>query len=470
VTGVFLLFSLHARWVLTHFSSDGYLYDSGWLAYLFEGKDPLLHNPRSINELSFYAHHLSPHIFLFGTPLALLGLSGFWILAVHQGLFFALFFVSAYVIAGSVPPHYRGRLPLILAAIAIGGLSNALFQAAAYPHYETAMLAVSSLALAAWIKGTRRLFLVLLLSLALIREDGGFYGAFVCLMCAVLEHGPGRQGRNHVVGLGIAAGVMTLLAASSLLIKAKFFPGFDAFALNFSGHRWNHVSRALVVNRVRAAIVNPNILPVLVGSAFLAIRDVRYTLGLALLSPLYALYMLSVRPEHGHFTLYFALPWLLPPLTWLALFVTRARAEKASATEAVLILAASLALAAPVQAAAGMKGQFWYVAEWAVTRRVVNIRSMQEFALWVLRSYVTSAPGAEPDMRPCASMGIAALIPNDLQPDEVVNASSNLAGCRFLLLLNGDMDYGVLRSHAESVRFQYDGIRYNAELWRRRSR
>src|SRR5437773_2751488 len=40
-----VLFAVHARWIFTHFSSDGYLCDSGWLAYLFEAGGPLLQNP-----------------------------------------------------------------------------------------------------------------------------------------------------------------------------------------------------------------------------------------------------------------------------------------------------------------------------------------------------------------------------------------------------------------------------------------
>src|SRR6266566_6174058 len=134
-----IVFALHARWVLTHFSSDAYLLDSGWLAYLFASTDPVLHNPTAVNNLSFYAHHLSPHIYLFGAPLSrLFHLSGISILAVHAGFFFGLFFLSLYliVVAGQLPR----RRKLIGAAIAVslGVFSNVLFQAAAYPHFEIA--------------------------------------------------------------------------------------------------------------------------------------------------------------------------------------------------------------------------------------------------------------------------------------------------------------------------------------------
>ena len=98
-----LIFATHSRYIFTHFSSDGYLEDSGWFAYLFESADPLLHNPSGVNDLSYHAHHLSPHTFLFGAPLAkLLGFTGFEIFAYHQGLFFGLFFLSFCLIVAAV--------------------------------------------------------------------------------------------------------------------------------------------------------------------------------------------------------------------------------------------------------------------------------------------------------------------------------------------------------------------------------
>jgi hypothetical protein len=144
------VFAVHARWIFTHFSTDGYLCDSGWLAYLFEAADPLLRNPSGvvgqicsgINPRSFHAHHLSPHIFLFGAPLSRrLGLSGIEIFACHQGLFFGLFFVSLYLVVAAGRLTWRDKIVATLTAFLTGTLSNVLFQAAAYPHYEIAMVA-----------------------------------------------------------------------------------------------------------------------------------------------------------------------------------------------------------------------------------------------------------------------------------------------------------------------------------------
>jgi hypothetical protein len=178
---------IHFRWVLGHFSSDGYLLDSGWLAYLLESADPLLKDPTGVDGLSFYAHHLSPHLFLFGAPFArLFHLNGFDILAVHEALFFGVFAAAllwiAYMDAG-----WAMRTTAFLTACVVGASSNILLQAAGYPHYEIATLAVTTLALVAWEKGWRKLFVVCVVWLPFIREDGGFYAAFVGIALWVIS-------------------------------------------------------------------------------------------------------------------------------------------------------------------------------------------------------------------------------------------------------------------------------------------
>jgi hypothetical protein len=191
------VFAAHARLIFTHFSNDGYLCDSGWLAFLFESGGPLLRNPSGvvgeacsgINQPSFLAHHLSPHIFLFGAPLSnLFNLSGIEILACHQGLFFGLLFVSLYLAVTAEPLPYACRIIATLSAVLMGTLSNVLLQAATYPHYEIAMSALASLAVAARLSGQGRLFTFCLVWLPLIREDGGLYAAFACTACLAVEH------------------------------------------------------------------------------------------------------------------------------------------------------------------------------------------------------------------------------------------------------------------------------------------
>jgi hypothetical protein len=460
------VFVVHARWIYTHFSSDGYLLDSGWLAYLFASADPLLHNPSGINQLSFYAHHASPHIFLFGAPLSRLsGLNGITIFAYHQGVFFSLFFLSLYLIVASADLSWPYRIVGGLVAVAVGALSNALFQAAAYPHFEIAMTALSSLALAAYLSGHRRFFVVCLLWLPLIREDGGLYSAFVCLACIAVEYGPRTRFDERTLRLLTLAAIGLIASACSSLLKARFFPGFDAFASNFSGHSWDHLSVGFMTERLQAMIGNMTIAPVLVGCLLLALFDTRYLAGLVLLSPLFLLHLASVHTEHGHFTLYYALPWLLPCTLWLAVFVRRAKSAAASAAESVLVVILSLAITAPLQAAVGVRGQFWYVAKWAVTRPVVDIEGMKEYALWIRRSFGVETDDRGPKQKNCVSIGIAALIPNDVTPNDVLNVSDDLSTCHTLLLMRGDMQYGPLRARAEAEHFEHVASQYNAEVW-----
>lgn len=460
------LFALHTRWILTHFSNEGYLLDAGWLAYLFGSGDPLIKNPSSINTLSFHAHHLSPHIFLFGAPFVwLFHLNGITIFALHQGLFFSLFAVAAWLLATASPVRYPTRAVLLASALLAGALGNALFQAAGYPHYEIAMIAVTAFGLAAGVRGYWQLFVVCLVWLPLIREDGGFFAAFVCLACIAMQDWPWTEQSSRVRFLATAAAIEVIAGLCAFVVKSTFFPGFDAFSGNFSGDGWSHVTRGFIVERLMSVARNPTIMPAIVGSALLAARDPRYAAAVLLLSPLYALHVLSVRPEHGNFTLYYALPWLLPPLTWLAVFTRRTTRGRAHFAEVAVIALASLALAAPVHAALRLPGQFWHVAEWSVSRPVVNLASMRQFVPWAVARYGKIAGSATPGANVCVSMGIAALTPNRFTPQQVVNAASDLKNCRPLLLLRADMDYGPLTSNAERIGFALAGTRQNAEMW-----
>jgi hypothetical protein len=264
--------------------------------------------------------------------------------------------------------------------------------------------------------------------------------------------------------LTVLALVGLAASAASFLIKAGFFPGFTAFANNFSGNGWDHVSTAFVVDRAGALVRNLNVLPVLLGCALLVSFDLKYLTGLVLLSPVLLLHLLAVRPEHGYFTLYFALPWLLPCAIWLAVFVRRSRLSQAASAEGVVILAAALALSAPLQAAAGARGEFWFVARLTFQRSLADVRGMQEFVRWARKSL----PITEDDQHPrkvCVSQGIAALVPNDIRPEEILTWNSDVRACHALFLMHGDMYYSELGTRARAAGFEPTNSKENAELW-----
>ena len=453
---------VHARWVMGHFSTDGYLLDSGWLAYLMEAADPLLKNPSGVNDLSFYAHHLSPHLFLFGAPFArLLHLNGFAILAIYEAVFFGLFAAAlmwgAYVNAG-----WRFLALGFLAAITIGASSNILLQAAGYPHYEIAMLSVTTLALVAWEKHWHRLFLACVIWLPLIREDGGFYAAFAGLASWAIAE-PDRRARHRRTLLTVCFGGI-LVSAASMVFKSHMFPGFDAFQSNFSGQSWSHLSWPFVLERAHAAVTNPNIVPVLLGCCALALRDLRYAAGLVLLLPLFMLHLLSVRDEHGHFTLYFALPWLLPPVIWILLLARRQQMGRASLAEALAVVAFAITMTAPAQAAVGIQTNFWYVVPWSFERPILDLENMRRFARNAHRTFASN--GTYRGLA-CVSVGVAALIPNDLRPKEIVDLEAGLSECGTVLLMAGDIQSTAIGTELGALRFQRVGEFESVQLWMR---
>lgn len=455
---------LHSRWILVHFTSGGYLLDSGWFAHLFESADPFLKNPRIINELSYYSTHLSPYLFLFGAPLAAgLGLNGVEIFAIHQGLFFGLFYLALYLIAtppnGLPQPH---RLIAIMLALLIGSSSVLLFQAASYPHFEISMIATASLALAAYLRNRNFLFVLSLLMLPLIREDGGFYAALICLLILALNFRRQDGWNREQTKLIILALSGVLIAALCFLIKSKLFPGADTFGSNFSGDGWNHLSAQFITERLANLVSQNNFLIIITGTVILGIYDRRYLSGLVLLSPLITIHLLAVRDELGQFTLYYALPWLLVCLNWVAVFISRGIEKKTPTTlECVLIVGLALSLSAPVQYLLGMQINSSRIPILVIKPERIHIRSMVAF----LQPLVYPPDQRKNGEQICASLGIAALIPDVLNPEQFITAESSLKPCRQILLLRGDMDYPTLESQATKAGFILRSRSGNAEHW-----
>jgi len=468
------VFITHARWILTHFSSGGNLFDSGWFAYLFESGDPLLRSPSAVDpdRHSFYTQHISPYIYLFGSPLrSLFRLSGIEIFAYHQGLFFGLFFLSLYLTTSGLRPGRREWVVLALSAIAIGALSNVLLQAAAYPHYEIALLALASLAVAAYATEHHIVFTVSLVSLPLVREDGGLYAAFACLACAALDYVPGGGRDPRLLKLGMLALLEITLSVVALWVKAMYFPSpWFNFAFQFSGNSWDHVSPTLIGERLQSLIRSPNTAPVIVGSLLLAAVDLRYASGFVLLCPLFALYLLSVREELGYFHLYYALPWLLPASVWMAVFARRSRAGATGLFESAVLLLSAVALSFPAHRALGMKREYSYVVKLAFVRPVIGTASTVRFVMKARRHHADSALQHNSAQRQCASQGIAALVPNNVRADEVLYADSDLAKCHTVFLLRGSDEYGPLSARAKSEGFKEVAARDNASLWVREAK
>jgi hypothetical protein len=404
---------------------------------------------------------------LFGTSLSrLFGLTGIEIFALHQGLFFGLFFLSLYLITSTVRPGRRDRAVVAFSAITIGAMSNVLLQAAAFPHYEIALLALASLAVVAWATDHYLVFGFCLAWLPLVREDGGFYAAFACLACIVLDYSPGRGRDARLVRLGALALLEIAASFFAIWVKARYFPStwFD-FAYTFSGNSWDHVSTALIVERLHSLIKSPNTMPVLAGSAILAAVDRRYASGFVLLSPLYLLYLLAVTSGPGELTLYYALPWLLPATVWLVVFARRSRAAATTLPERVVLVLSAVALSTPMHHVLGVEREYSYVVKLAFGRPTVGIASLQRFVRDARQDHAGGPLDGSAARSQCVSAGIAALVPNDFHPDEVVYADGSLDQCRAVFLLRDGSQDRPVRAQAEEQGFKPIAARYNASLW-----
>jgi hypothetical protein len=99
---------------------------------------------------------------------------------------------------------------------------------------------------------------------------------------------------------------------------------------------------------------------------------------------------------------------------------------------------------------------------------VVSISSLQRFVREARRNHTLDSLDGTSAQSQCVSAGIAALVPNDVQPDEVIYADGNLDKCRSVFLLRGGSQDGPVRAQAEAHGFKPIATRYNASLWVRK--
>jgi hypothetical protein len=91
---------------------------------------------------------------------------------------------------------------------------------------------------------------------------------------------------------------------------------------------------------------------------------------------------------------------------------------------------------------------------------------MQDFVRWARKSLAATGDARRSNQnKRCVSQGIAALIPNDIRPDEVLTTDSDLGACHVLFLMRGDMHYAALSTRAQAGGFERMGSKSNAEMW-----
>ena len=432
VTALFagIVFYLNFRFVLVHFSSGGDLLDTGWFAWIMASGDPWLTSPRSVSGLSYFNYHLSP--WLSGLSLAFhaLGVDRFTALALHQGAMFALLAGSLFALVLGAWAGRRSVL-LYLAVALVVLFGDVLLQIASFPHFEIAIPACCALGLALWQAGRHRLAVLAFALACLVREDGGLYaGAFLIGLAALRPLGR-QMLASREAGLAVAAILVSLVM---FWIKSRYFPGYPTFTGNFSGKDWDHVTPQFIFERLAALAANPHALAVFVPALLLGLCSPRYFVFLLLFLPIIAAQLLAVRLQLGHFMAYYATPFVMIWIGLVLVATDRARRQKLRWPEPAILLAAAILGSGPVLFA--LKPPAWFpVIAFALTGPVVDLPDLARQT----SAAIGGVPGA------CVSLGVAALIPDDFTPAQVLDPDSDLAACRTVFLFNTDIHYKALR-------------------------
>ena len=423
------VFWLNTRYVLAHFTQGASLLDTGWFAWIMASGDPWLTNPHAVSDMSYFNVHLTPYLSAVSVAVHAIGTDRFTAFAVHQGLVFALVAAS---LCALVLTSWRGpRSGLLLAAVIVQVLlGDTTLQIASFPHPEIAIIAFSLMGSVLWLNQRRGWALVPLALACLVREDGGLYMAAFMFALGLLRPLGGRTWRSSEVAVG-AAGVV--IALMMFWIKAQFFPGFSAFAFNYSGHHWDHLSADAMRLRLLAFVANPQALTTIVPALLLAALSWRYLIFPALMTPIIVAQLLAARAYLWQFNYYYALPFLV---IWIGLMIVatvRARQGAMRRIEAAVLLAAVLCGASPVLLAAGQINSmpvFTVPFVWPTE----NLEAISKDAV----AMAADVPGA------CASAGVAAVAPQSFGPEQVLDPDVSVARCRTVFLYRSDAFYPIL--------------------------
>ena len=317
---LFLIFKTHYHAVIMLFERAPEMYDMGWFAYLFGRGDLMLMNPPLIDDTSYHGYHLAPLIVLWSAVASgLLGLGGVQSFALFHFAAGVLAF-TAFLIVG------RGRwLALLIGAAFVAG-NRQMFQAMEYPHFEIMFVGLCGVMFASLLRDRIGLAILAAVLLVLMREDGGFYGAYVVLTCMACERNWRRKDHIAVLAACMIAAVL------AFWVQGAFFHKPDLFTRNFSGDHWSHLSLYLVADRIWAMFSSVRtgglliwavLVTEIVRRRFTGMTVMSIWAPILLLSPLIGVHLLAVLDPVGRFWLYYALPFATMTLLILLFAVHR---------------------------------------------------------------------------------------------------------------------------------------------------
>jgi hypothetical protein len=426
------VFYLNWRYVLVHFSNGGDLLDSGVYSWVMASGDPWLTAPRAtydVGGLSYFYLHFMPLMSVLSVTFHALGIDRFAAYSLYAGASFAL--LAAGLCAAVLSTWTGGKSAVLLAVVVLLTLlSDVILQIASFPHPEIAIIAFCTLGAALWQSGHRRLAILPFVLACAVREDGGLYAAAFLFGLAAL--GPlTRKALLAPALLGVAA---AMTSAVIFWAKAALFPGYSVFSSDFAGNHWAHLTPTFLSTRLLALLTNIQALTSIVPAVILAFVACRYLLFAVLMAPLIILQFVALRDQLGTFTLYYATPFLVIWIGMLLVAGVRARAGQLRTIEPVILLAFALLGSAPLVFIVHPPGSL-PVATTALVAPVVDLPHLAQEAA----DATVGVPGV------CVSTGVAALIPDNFAPAQVVDPASDLAKCRTIFVFNHDLHYDALK-------------------------
>ena len=463
----FFVFALAApiRFTIWHFENGGYVLDSGWFATLLETTDPMMPNPKSIYDHSFYAHHISPILLIIAwLNNATFNLNGIYVFAILNGISLA----GAFALM-SAPLLKQSKLRtciIALIGLAILFLTNEyIYRAIGYPHYELIYLFATAAMLSGLYLPNRLLTALGCLLFLLTREDGGLFAAYL-YFCSIVMRSESAifELRRFLVEVlsrfrfPFTLGLFGIVGSfATMWLQRTYFPEFGTFSGNFAGDNFSHVTGALFFERLRHFIFEAGGGPLVLAVLVLSLVNRRNILPFVLMSPLILLHLIAAREVLAFFQVHYALPFIIILMVCVYDTITR-KQTRGSIFAAGLIAGISVLTSAPF---AGWIGQRQNADVY------VNLAHFSEvaFAIDKLDNTIQEYT-AQPGLQHCGSIGAVAFEPGSF--DKVESLEGTITeNCSSLLLFQGDLFYNQITSDEKFQEFELMEKNGKLELYRR---
>jgi len=441
-----ICFAFYSLVIIRHFEAGGVVEDSGWFAYLMSSGDPLLTNPRSVNGLSYYAHHLSPVLYIwsivFNSGFGFAGITGF---ALYFG-FSALLVLVPFALLS-----LRNGLPawqayLAVAVAAVFTLTNIpMIRALDYPHFEIAFPGLVGVLFLCLLRKRLLPALITIAIMALVREDGGLFAAYTVTVYWAANV---RFDDKAMVSRCLALFTLSLaLSVLGMIVQHVWFPGFATFSSNFSGNHFDHITIGFLLHRLGALFTNFGAAPAILISVILGMANVRYAFPLLFMLPLIVLQLVSVRDVIGTFQLHYGIPFAIVGL----LILIMALFDSARMQQSKVVWIAIFALLA---------------VNHAPTRTWVTwVTQAPEFSIPASQRYIEELTPDE-NHSICGSVGVLALAPDRFAREQFVKGEIP-DHCTSVILFEGDLDYRRLHPLMSALAFSRIDKLNRLELYRR---